>query len=53
MPSRLTRPAEMNVAATPMKAHEPLKPPMIDGFKPVKCKRQQNFMTTINNLNFI
>lgn len=41
MPSRLTRPAEMNVAATPMKAHKPLKPPMIDGFKPEKCKRQQ------------
>lgn len=36
MPSRLTRHEDTNVAATPIKAHSPLKPPMIDGFKPVK-----------------
>ena len=35
MPSRLTRLADTNVAATPIKAHNPLKPPMIDGFRPV------------------
>lgn len=34
MPSRLTRLADTNVAATPIKAHSPLKPPMIDGFRP-------------------
>lgn len=26
--------ADKNVAATPMNAHNPLKPPMMDGFKP-------------------
>lgn len=34
IPSLRTMYADKNVAATPMKAHNPLKPPMIDGFKP-------------------
>lgn len=33
MPNFWTSLAEMNVAATPIKAHNPLKPPMRDGFK--------------------
>lgn len=36
IPNRFTRLAEINVAATPMKAHNPLKPPIIEGFRPVK-----------------
>lgn len=36
MPNRLTKSADINVAATPIKAHNPLNPPMIDGFRPVK-----------------
>lgn len=36
MPSFLTRVADMNVAATPMKAHNPLNPPITDGLVPVK-----------------
>lgn len=36
MPNRLTKFADINVAATPIKAHTPLKAPMIDGFRPVK-----------------
>ena len=36
IPSRLIRLADTNVAATPIKAHNPLNPPMIDGFRPVK-----------------
>lgn len=34
MPSRLTSFAEINVAPTPINAHNPLKLPIIDGFKP-------------------
>lgn len=34
IPNRRTKYADKNVAATPMKAHSPLKPPMIDGFRP-------------------
>lgn len=34
MPSRLTISAETNVAATPINAHNPLKPPIIVGFRP-------------------
>lgn len=34
MPSRLTIFADTNVAMTPIKAHNPLKPPIIDGFSP-------------------
>lgn len=36
MPSRLTNVADKNVATTPMDAHNPLNPPIIDGFTPVK-----------------
>ena len=39
MPNRLTRLAETKVAATPIKAHNPLKPPIIDGFKPETISR--------------
>lgn len=34
MPSRSTIFADTNVAATPIKAHNPLKPPIIEGFRP-------------------
>lgn len=34
MPSRFTMLADTNVAATPMKADNPLKPPIIDGLIP-------------------
>lgn len=33
-PSCFTMLADTNVAAIPMKADNPLKPPIIDGFKP-------------------
>lgn len=36
MPSCLTRLADMNVAAKPMIEHNPLNPPIIDGFIPAK-----------------
>jgi hypothetical protein len=36
MPNRLTKSADINVAATPIKAHNPLNTPIIDGFRPVK-----------------
>ena len=39
MPNRLTKSADINVAATPIKAHNPLNAPMIDGFRPVKKKK--------------
>jgi len=32
----LTKVADRNVAATPMKAHNPLKPPITDGLTPVE-----------------
>ena len=38
MPRWFTRVEDTNVAATPIKAHNPLNPPMIDGCKPVKPK---------------
>jgi len=34
MPNCSTRVEDTNVAATPMTAHIPLNPPMIDGCKP-------------------
>lgn len=34
MPSCLTKPADTNVAATPINAHNPPKAPMTDGFRP-------------------
>lgn len=36
MPKCLTRVEDTNVAATPIKAHIPLNPPMTDGGKPVE-----------------
>jgi len=39
MPTRLTKFADKKVAATPITAHNPLKPPITDGFTPVE-KRQ-------------
>jgi hypothetical protein len=39
MPNCLTRVEDTNVAATPIKAHIPLNPPMIDGCKPVEQLR--------------
>lgn len=35
MPNRLTKLADKKVAATPITAHNPLKPPITDGFTPV------------------
>lgn len=43
MPRCLTIFAETNVAATPTKAHNPLKPPIIDGFKPEIVKSGETF----------
>jgi hypothetical protein len=46
MPNRLTKSADINVAATPIKAHNPLNSPIIDGFKPVNkptSKLDRNF----------
>lgn len=36
MPSRLIKLEEINVAATPMNADNPLNPPMTEGLRPVK-----------------
>lgn len=36
IPNCLTKFAETKVAVTPMKAHNPLKPPIIDGLRPVR-----------------
>lgn len=36
MPNLLTKVADKKVAPTPIKAHNPLKLPITDGFKPVK-----------------
>lgn len=36
MPNLLTKAADEKVAATPIKAHSPLKPPITDGCRPVK-----------------
>lgn len=35
-PNSFTRAADINVAETPMNAHSPLKPPIIDGLIPAK-----------------
>lgn len=36
MPNRLTKFADKKVAATPITAHKPLKPPITDGFTAVE-----------------
>ena len=36
MPNLLTKVADKKVAATPIRAHNPLNPPITDGFRPVK-----------------
>lgn len=43
MPKCLTIFADTNVAATPIKAHNPLKPPIIDGFKPEIVNGSETF----------
>jgi len=42
MPNCSTRVEDTNVAATPMKAHIPLNPPMIDGCKPAEIFKKKN-----------
>lgn len=42
MPNFLTRVEDTNVAATPIKAHIPLNPPIIDGCKPVEQLKKEN-----------
>ena len=40
MPRCLTRVEDTNVAATPIKEHNPLNSPMIDGCKPVEQSKK-------------
>lgn len=49
MPSIFTKVADTNVAAKPMMEHNPLNPPIIDGFIPVKHQGHEN---NVVNMNF-
>ena len=46
MPNCLTKVEDTNVAATPIKAHIPLNPPMIDGCKPAEQSKKYIGLST-------